>query len=263
VGFLAVLTIGINAVRYGASPLSEEVLNSFAQFFGDFSFWSIALYAGVVVDVALFFSEIKDFVGVNVYANYAFGKYHRPKREIRIFMFLDMKSSTTIAEKMGHAGYFNLIKSYYSEMTDAILETSGEIYQYVGDEIVVSWGQEEGLLKNNCVRCFEMIKLSMKNHETTFKDKHKFVPEFKAGLHIGEVTKGEIGTLKKEIIYTGDVLNTAARIQSLCNQYRASMLISGTLREQLTQSADYRFSEIGNITLRGKSTSLPIYRLEY
>ncbi len=262
VAFLAVITLGINAIRYETSPFSNEVVRSARIFFSDFAFWSTVIYIAVIVDLALFFSEIKDFVGGNVYFNYAFGKYHRPMKEVRIFMFLDMKSSTTIAEKIGHSNYFKLIKSFYSEMTDAILETSGEIYQYVGDEIVVSWTREAGLKRNNCIRCFEAISLAIENKKEHYREEYGFVPEFKAGFHIGEVTTGEIGTLKKDIIYSGDVLNTAARIQVLCNQYQARLLISDTLKEHLTDDVNHRFSEIGKIALRGKSKALTLFRLE-
>ncbi len=260
--FLVIITFGINAIRYNSSPLSEEVVRSVGIFFGDFAFWSIVIYIFVIADTALLFSEIKDFVGRKVFLNYTMGRYHQPLMEVRIFMFLDMKSSTTIAEKIGHENYFELIRSFYSEMTDAILETSGEIYQYVGDEIVVSWTREAGLKDNNCIRCFEEISSAIAVRRHWYEDEYGFVPEFKAGFHIGEVTIGEIGTLKKEIIYSGDVLNTTARIQALCNQFGARVLISGKLKEQLQDNKTSGFSEIGDISLRGKSSSLTLYTIE-
>ena len=261
--FLVVLTFAINAIRYDSGLLSQEVIDSVLQFVSAFAFWSIVLYIAVIVDLALFFFEIKDFVGGNVYYNYSFGKYHKPKIENRIFMFLDMKSSTTIAEQMGHAKYFELIKSYYEDMTDAILETSGEVYQYVGDEIVVSWTEEKGLFEDNCIRCYQKINESIQNESNKYQSRFGFVPGFKAGLHLGEVTTGEIGTLKKEIVYSGDVLNTAARIQALCNQYKARILISDGLKKRLSAEEDFYISEIGILELRGKSNPMPIYRVEF
>lgn len=137
--FLVMLTLITNAQRYNATIFDSEVLDSLWQFMQKFAFWSVVLYAGIILDVALFYSEMCEYLGNGVLYNYSFGKYHRPKQEIRIFMFLDMKSSTTIAEKIGHVSYFELLKMYYADMTNPILETSGQIYQYVGDEIVVSW----------------------------------------------------------------------------------------------------------------------------
>ena len=77
-------------------------------------------------------------------------------------------------------------------MTDAILETAGEIYQYVGDEIVVSWTEEKGLAHNNCIRCFEKISTAIHLAENDYRAKFGFVPDFKAGIHLGEVTTQEM-----------------------------------------------------------------------
>ena len=260
--FIIVLTLLVNSFRYNANPWDPEVIQSLIQFISDFAFWSIVFYAAVIVDIALFFSEVSDYLGGGIFYNYSFGTYYRPKKENRIFMFLDMKSSTTIAEKLGHTKYFELIKSYYADMTDALLETSGEIYQYVGDEIVVSWPQSEGLKNNNCLKCFEKINDSIQSAGDIYKSKFGFIPEFKAGLHLGEVTTGEIGILKKEIIYTGDVLNTAARIQALCNQYSSKMLISESLKAQLRNTDGMTITEIGIIELRGKINSMALYRVD-
>ena len=260
--FLVTLTLLINSLRYGGAPWDPEVINSLIQFFGAFAFWSIVFYMAVIVDVALFFSEVRDYLGGGIFYNYSFGTYFKPKKEIRIFMFLDMKSSTKIKKKMGHTKYFELIKTYYADMTNALLETFGEIYQYVGDEIVISWPRKEGLENNNCLRCFQKINDSIQNSTEEYRSRFGFVPEFKAGLHLGEVTTGEIGTLKKEIIYTGDVLNTAARIQSLCNHYESRILLSEPLKEQLERTEEISFTEIGNIKLRGKINSMPLYKVE-
>ena len=261
--FLILISLTVNSIRYKASPLDTEVRNSIIAFISNFSFWSIVIYIGVMVDVALFFSEVREYLGSKVIFNYSFGTYYRPKKEDRIFMFLDMKSSTTIAEQMGHEKYFKLIKTYYNDMTDAILETSGEIYQYVGDEIVVTWTQEEGLRRNNCVACFIKISEAIHNNSEAYKRTFGFIPEFKAGIHLGEVTAGEIGTLKKEIIYTGDVLNTSARIQASCNNYGAKLLISEILKDSLSDLNGLKISEIGTITLRGKAAPMRLYKVEF
>lgn len=259
---LIAITLIVNSVGYNASPFSPEVMASLKAFSSEFAFWSVVIYAAVIADVALFFSEVRDYLGSNIFSNYSFGTYYKPKEEIRIFMFLDMKSSTTIAEQLGHNSYFELIKNYYADMTDAILETEGEIYQYVGDEIVVSWLEEEGLSRNNCLNCFKKIADAVSNRKAYYMKTFGFVPEFKAGIHIGEVTAGEIGTLKKEIIFSGDVLNTAARIQALCNSYQARVIISETLKDKLAASDLWEIQEIGTIWLRGKSKPMHLFKVE-
>jgi adenylate cyclase len=69
---------------------------------------------------------------------YVLGKYHRPEEIIKIFLFIDLKSSTTIAEKLGNLRYSEFLIDYYDDMTDAILMSKAEIYQYIGDEVVLT-----------------------------------------------------------------------------------------------------------------------------
>src|SRR4030095_7827876 len=140
------------------------------------------------------------------------------------FMFLDMRSSSTIAENLGHVKYFEMLREYYSDMTEPIIKHSGEIYQYVGDEVIVSWRLAPGQRDNNCVECFFAIQTAIKSQSRKYTEKFGLTPGLKAGLHMGKVTTGEIGDIKKEIIFTGDVLNATSRIQALCNTYHVDMI---------------------------------------
>jgi adenylate cyclase len=178
-------------------------------------------------------------------------------------MFLDMSSSTAIAEELGHERYFTLLKSYYEDMTTAILETSGRINQYVGDEIVISWPEKLGLYKSNCLECFAKIARLLDGRSHYYRKTFGLVPAFKAGFHIGSVTVGEIGIIKKELIYTGDVLNTTARITALCGEYGTNALISGTLLDKLPGSALYVPTRIGALKLRGKKEAVELFKLDF
>lgn len=260
--FLCVLTLIINAIIIDSSVFSQKVFDNLLVFMSDFSFWSSIIYTGIILDIALFYSEIEAYVGNNVLMNHL-GKYHTPKQEKRIFMFLDMKSSTTIAEQIGHERYFQLLKTYYADMTNAILETSGEVYQYVGDEIVVTWTEKKGIDRNNCINCFIKISNAITKNKDYYIEQFGLVPEFKAGYHIGEVTAGEIGIIKKDIIYTGDVLNTTARIQAECNTYNSKSLISETLFNLLTKEQGYTFVKIDKLLLEGKKEHIQLYDVKY
>ncbi|MFP2996715.1 adenylate/guanylate cyclase domain-containing protein [Spongiivirga sp. MCCC 1A20706] len=259
--FLVILTLISNAALLKKGIFDAEVISNLFGFISSFSFWSIVFYMGVIMDAALFYSELTEHLGNEVLYNFSFGKYHKPKQETRIFMFLDMKSSTTIAEEIGHIKYFDLLKLYYSHMTNAILETSGEIYQYVGDEIVITWTEEVGLSNNNCIECYFKIEDTIHKKRDRYLKSFGLVPEFKAGYHIGKVSAGQIGVLKKEIVYTGDVLNTSARIQSECNNYNSSILISGILANKLNSEANWVSDKKGEIILRGKTEAVELFAI--
>ncbi len=251
--FLLALTSITNYINIQYLELDKTVAQEVKSFFYSFSFWTVVTYVGVSVLLTLFVSEVQDYVGGSIFENFLLGKYHSPIQEDRIFMFLDMRSSTSIAEKMGHQSYFNLMSDYYSDMTEPIIETDGEIYQYVGDEVVISWSKSRGLANTNCLECFYKIKEAISGRSDYYQKTYGLLPVFKAGLHLGEVTTGEIGILKKEIVYTGDVLNTTARIQSKCNLFNTDLLISRKLIDELVLPSSYQVIEVDRIQLRGKS----------
>ena len=176
-------------------------------------------------------------------------------------MFLDMKSSTTIAEKLGHIDFYHLLNKYYGDTTEGIVQTQGEVYQYAGDEIIVSWRLRNGVKNNDCIRCFCIMKETFKKQADSYIEQFGLVPEFKAGLHYGKVTTGEIGDLKKEIFFTGDVMNTTARIQSNCNKYNTDLLISEDLLQQLGDQDFYTTEAIGKCKLKGKEEKIQLYKV--
>ena len=256
--FLISLSIVLNSITRKVPLFDPIVFDSVAIFFTTFSFWVVIIYMGTVIGIMLFFSEVSDNLGQGVLKNFLIGKYHKSREEERIFMFLDMKSSTTIAEKLGHVHYYKLLNDYYADITIAIIQTLGEIYQYVGDEIVVSWELKDGLKNNNCLRCFFNIKEIFKDASEKYIKEFGLVPGFKAGLHYGKVTTGEIGVIKKDIIFTGDVLNTTARIQSICNVHDVDILVSNNLLDRLTTENEYALEEIGECELRGKDEKVKL-----
>ena len=172
-----------------------------------------------------------------------------------------MQSSTTIAEKLGHVKYFEMLAEYYSDLSSSIIQHRGEIYQYIGDEIVVSWKLQNGLLNNNCLKCFFAMKEAIKNQSIKYNSKFGLLPYFKAGFHYGKVTTGEIGVIKKDIIFTGDVLNTTARIQGLCNTYKVDILISGQLLKKMNLDSEFRVEALGEKELRGRDEKVELFTI--
>ncbi|RZK01060.1 MAG: adenylate/guanylate cyclase domain-containing protein, partial [Flavobacterium sp.] len=226
ISFLFVLTVIANAFELENNLVDKEVWSNAFAFFSSHSFLSVGLFMASIILICQFYIEVSDNIGQEVLTNLLKGKYHSPKVEERIYMFLDMKSSTTIAERLGHTRYFEMLKQYFSDLSDPVITYNGEIYQYVGDEMVVSWKLSNGLLNNNCIKCFFAMKAAIAKRSEAYIKTFGLVPDFKAGFHSGKVTTGEIGVIKKEIIFTGDVLNTTARIQELCNHLEVPIIIS-------------------------------------
>lgn len=259
--FVLCLNSVYNSILQKVSLQSNEILYMNVKFISSFSFWSTIAFVLSIVTVCLLFSEISDFIGQTVLNNFFAGRYHTPKTEDRIFMLLDMKNSTAIAENLGHTLFFKLLNTYYADMTDSILETGGSIYQYAGDGLIITWSLKKGIQRNNCIKCFFGIKEKLKKQSKKYIDEYGLLPGFKAGIHCGSVTAGEIGVIKKEIIFSGDVLNTTDRIQGLCNHYTVDLLLSEYLASQLMPDSKYKLLEVDTTLLRGKNESVQLFTI--
>lgn len=156
-----------------------------------------------------FVSQMGKMFGRGVLMEYLTGKYYNPIEEERIFMFLDLKSSTKIAENLEHKLYSNLIQDCF-EIASLMAESfMGRIYQYVGDEVVITWKVSSKLNPCRAVDFFFQFKRSLEDRADYFNEVYGLVPEFKASLHGGKVMAAEVGRAKSEIAYHGDVLNAA------------------------------------------------------
>jgi adenylate cyclase len=213
------------------------------------------------ISVLLFFLRLDHMLGPGNLAAYIKGTFHKPREEQRIFMFLDLKDSTRLAEQMSKNDYFSFLNDYFYFMTEPILETGAQIYQYVGDEIVLTWDFKKGIKNNNCIEVFFKIKEVMDQQNSYFHQKYGIFPEFKAGLHYGIAIQAQIGDLKKEIVFNGDVLNTTARIQSICNELGHELLISAELFNHL-QLEPNQSTNLGLISLKGKENEMQIYSIK-
>jgi adenylate cyclase len=257
--FLAIIVL-INALI--AHDQSFRSLSSPTwTFFTSYSIIGILLYIASVVVITQFYAEFRESIGLGTLNNFFLGTYHHPVEEERIFMFVDMKSSTTIAENLGHVKYFEMLKEYFFDLSAAVIDHGGAIYQYAGDEMIVCWKLKDGLKKNNSIDCFFAMKGRLEIRAEQYNTKFGLLPGFKAGLHYGKVTAGEIGSLKKEIVFTGDVLNTSARIQSLCNQFGADLLVSEDLVKVLDLPAIYTKTSIGETLLKGRSKPMELFAI--
>ena len=252
-----------NSMYYGEYFFDPVVIKKTAYYFTTFAFFRGMAYWFIVVSFSAAFLQIIDKYGQSVFWDFVRGKYNKPREEERIFMFMDIKSSTTIAEKLGHLKFFDFLNEFYKDITDPIIYNDGEIYQYVGDEVVIYWSMKNGIEDAKCIKCFFDCKETIESLSDKYLKKFGFKPVFKAGVNYGPVTTGEIGIIKKDIVFSGDVLNTAARIQKECNKYETDFLASGNLIELLNLDTKYSVIEKGDILLRGKAEKTTLFSISY
>ncbi len=230
-------------------------------------FTSVYMIYGVTFGLIMSFmfnaySMFDTLLGKNFLWKIFTGKYYRPFEEKRIFMFLDIKSSTTIAEKIGPKVFLSLLNDFFYDLAEPVEATKGEIYKYVGDEAIISWKVNRKLRDAAPLQCFFDMQNRINQNSRKYLDRYGIVPEFKAGVHGGTIVTGEMGLVKKEIAYLGDVINTTARIQAACNEYGKQFIVSNQALEMLTLSNQYQIESLGSIVFKGKEIPVALSSVE-
>lgn len=248
----------INAPFFSMATF-KEIRTAFLSYF----FLSKLILWLLIIFITNLLLDVNEKYGAGVLRQLIMGRYHHPREEERIFMFLDMKGSTGIAERIGHIKFFELLHDFFQDITDPILFTRGSIYQYIGDEVIIVWRIPTGVKNGNCIRCFYNIREAISRNADNYLEKYGIVPDFKAGIHCGKVTIGEMGVLKRDIVFSGDVLNTTARMQSMCNDFKVKILISKRLLDKVgVPPNQMETRKIGNISLKGKKKKVVLYTIE-
>lgn len=225
-------------------------------------YWVIFIYFLLVAGIITFVRMVNQKFGPGILWNMFIGRYRNPREELRVFMFLDLRSSTTIAEKLGHIKFSRLIQDCFADLTPVIKKHGVEIYQYVGDEAVLCWPMENGLQNNHCIHCYFDFMDVLTAKADHYESNYGLQPFFKAGVHLGSVIVAEVGLIKREIAYHGDVLNTTARIQGMCNDLQQELLVSDQLMNQLQPDTLLQSIHMGEELLKGKQTAVSIHGLK-
>lgn len=207
-----------------------------------------------------FFKGVIKKVGRGNFKNWILGMMNKPREEERIFMFIDMKSSTTIAEKLEHKKFSHLVQDVFNDLS-VVDNYYGEIYQYLGDGAILSWNIKKGIKYNNFLNAFYAFTHVIHKRHRYYQRKYGVIPKFKAGAHVGKVMVLQVGQIRRDISYNGDTINTAARIESLCNELKQDMLISGDLYYLIKDKSDFYFKNIENIKLKGKRKAIDIFQV--
>ncbi len=206
---------------------------------------------------------INALLGSGVLLAFVAGRYHRPRVEERALLFIDMRSSTAIAERLGELRFMDFLNRFIADLSLAIVEAGGEIHKYVGDEIIATWRLAAGLNEAGCVRaCFAALD-RLTAGGADYISEFGLSADFRAGLHCGPVVVGELGYFKKEIALIGDTMNTAARIEQACRDADCRVLASAALLERLAAlPVGVTRRALGPLPMRGKTHAIELYALE-
>ncbi len=255
------LTI-VNGIWFGVNNNEYSTLEEMDNYFTDRMYAINVITIFIVVIISGSIDQINSLHSRGELMRFITGRFHTPHKVERIFCFIDLKRSTSITEELGNLRYANFLRDYYSDISDAIRVTKAEIYQFVGDEIVLCWDLKTGSHKGNCIRCVLLAQKAIEQRNKRYLDTYGHTPQFRAGLHTGECIVTWVGEVRREIVYIGDVLNTAARIQEQCKVHEKDILVSEDLLNLIDSKQVFHTTFVDEIIPRGKERSIKIWSVE-
>src|SRR5262249_51054925 len=229
-----------------APPLPREV-----------ALLSVGFSFGAAFEV-LFVFELSQIVGPRNLWHFLLGRYHQPRLEERFFLFIDIQGSTPLAEQIGPVAVHRFLGRVFALASDPIGDHRGEIYQYVGDEMVVTWTLGEGHRNARPIACFFSIVAAVERAAAEFEREFGVVPRLRAALHAGPVISGEIGESKRDIVFHGDVMNTAARLEQATRDLNRQFLVSADALHRLEGMDRHGVEPLGLQPLRGRQAPVDV-----
>jgi len=177
-------------------------------------------------------------------------------------LFCDIRDFTAISEQLTPKEVVILLNSYYSGMADVIKKHLGNISQFVGDEIFVTFGAPFPV--DNPEEKAILCALDMKSrlNEINQNLNHSLNTEIHVGIGInhGPVVAGNLGSDDRlSYSITGDAVNTAKRIEALTKGKKDVILVSETIFEKTNHIIDT--TSWDPVEIRGKNEKVQVYQV--
>lgn len=248
-------------IRDGSSFEKAMKSPDFLELHKSGEFAIAVIYILAMISIVNFTRQMNRKLGSGVLVNFITGKYYQPVYTQRIFMFMRILHSDEIIEKIGRVKFHRFINEIMYDISEPVIRNKGSIYEYVEDEVVISWHMDNGIENGHCIRAFFEARQDINEKKETYFQSYGFVPMIKAALHVGKVVRGEIGDIKSQIVFHGDVMNTAARILEACSLSSRDILVTTRLLEYLNIPFIYKTEPCGTINVRGREKPVVVHAL--
>jgi adenylate cyclase len=225
-------------------------------------FWSNFTSAAVIAVLMNLTFSIANIIGPRAFLNFITGRYHSPVEEDRFILFVDIAGSTGLAERLGGLTIHRLLDRTFRLLTLAVVDYHGEVLNYVGDEVIVTWRERSGAIDYRPLRCFMAMRDELAQASRQFEQEFGVVPRIRGSLHFGPVIVGEIGDVKRAIVFNGDVMNTTARLEEMSRKVDGGFLASRTAMERFSSAPPFAVRDLGRLPIRGRADGIDVFGIE-
>lgn len=176
-------------------------------------------------------------------------------QEVTVF-FSDIRSYTSLAEKMSPSENFQFVNSYVKRMGPIIQAHEGFVNQYFGDGIMAIFPKHA---EHPLAAAVEMQKSIAAYNQVRAKDN---LPQIRVGMgfHTGPLIMGVIGDENRnEVATISDAVNTASRFEGLTKYFTCNILMSSTSYDELRNPEDFHLRYLGLVQVKGRQEPLGVY----
>jgi adenylate cyclase len=221
-------------------------------------FWTAIIFSvGFLVVINLVLG-ITNIIGPRAFLNFFVGRYHTPVEENRFVLFVDIAGSTGLAERLGGIAIHRLLDHTFRLLTLAVVDYRGEVLNYVGDEVIVTWLERDGAVDCRPLRCFVAMRDELSRASGQLEREFGASPRIRGSLHFGPVIVGEIGDVKRAIVFNGDVMNTAARLEELSRTVDGGFLASRAAMQRFSSAPPFAVRDLGRLPIRGRADGIDV-----
>lgn len=226
------------------------------------TFWIDITYSVACVVLANLVIGITNIIGPRAFLNFVIGRYHTPVEESRFVLFVDIAGSTGLAERLGGVAIHRLLDRTFRLLTLAVVDYRGEVLNYVGDEVIVTWREDHGAIDCRPLRCFVAMREELSQASAQLQHEFGVVPRIRGSLHFGPVIVGEIGDVKRAIVFNGDVMNTAARLEELSRNVDGGFLASRAAMDRFGSAPPFAVRDLGRLAIRGRADGIDVVGID-
>jgi adenylate cyclase len=226
------------------------------------NFWVSVTYSIVFLVLANLVLSIANIIGPRAFLNFISGRYHTPVEENRFVLFVDIAGSTGLAERLGGIAIHRLLDRTFRLLTLAVVDYRGEVLNYVGDEVIVTWREKNGAIDCRPLRCFVAMREELSRAASQLQREFGTVPRIRGSLHFGPVIVGEIGDIKRAIVFNGDVMNTAARLEELSRNVDGGFLASRAAMDRFGSAPPFTVRDLGRLPIRGRADGIDVVGID-
>jgi len=180
-------------------------------------------------------------------------------RELTV-MFADIRSFTSLSEKLSANDLKSMLNFYFTEMTRVIFEHRGTIDKYVGDMVMAFWGAplEDPQHRANALGAALAMLERLEKMQEELQTRGWPPLHIGIGLNSGLMNVGDMGSVfRRSYTVIGDAVNLGSRLEGLSKFYGVGCVVSEFTRADQNQIL---FRKLDVVRVKGKDDAVAIFQ---